>query len=200
MTHHTSSTPLTKHHVEQLRDKLLDLSNRNPLLNFNHTPRSRTHVRIIDEVPDFLFAALAEGRELAFQSLGVEPDPDCAEGERRAVLAPEAAAHNAGYDASYDLPELGAEPHARHADRFVQTLLFEEAMERKLGGIRKECGAALHQGKSVLFVAEKMAALEVVQNRLMDAGLGDFCLELHSTHAKKTAVLDRVRRRMPRRA
>ncbi len=53
---------------------------------------------------------------------------------------------------------------------------------------------ALAQGKSVLFVAEKMAALEVVQKRLSKIGLGDFCLELHSNKAKKRYVLDQLRR------
>ncbi len=43
--------------------------------------------------------------------------------------------------------------------------------------------------KSVLFVSEKMAALEVVKNRLDKCGLGDFCLELHSRKAKKREVL-----------
>lgn len=52
----------------------------------------------------------------------------------------------------------------------------------------------LAQGKSVLFVAEKMAALEVVQKRLSKIGIGDFCLELHSNKAKKRAVLDQLRR------
>jgi transcription elongation GreA/GreB family factor len=43
--------------------------------------------------------------------------------------------------------------------------------------------AAMAQSKSVLFVSEKMAALKVVRNRLEAAGLGDFCLTLHSdTH------------------
>ncbi|MGA0601510.1 DUF3320 domain-containing protein [Caulobacter sp. KR2-114] len=44
-------------------------------------------------------------------------------------------------------------------------------------------------GRRVLFVAEKRAALEVVQRRLADKGLGPFCLELHSAKATKTAVL-----------
>lgn len=47
---------------------------------------------------------------------------------------------------------------------------------------------ALYQGKSVLFVAEKMAALSVVQNRLAKVGLDPFCLELHSNKAQKSAV------------
>jgi very-short-patch-repair endonuclease len=44
---------------------------------------------------------------------------------------------------------------------------------------------ALYLGKKVLFISEKMAALEVVKKRLDEAGLGDFCLELHSTKAQK---------------
>ncbi len=48
---------------------------------------------------------------------------------------------------------------------------------------------ALGAGKSVLFVAEKMAALDVVHARLVKAGLGEFCLELHSTKANKRGVM-----------
>jgi len=54
-------------------------------------------------------------------------------------------------------------------------------------------GAAL-QGKKILFVAEKMAALEVVQRRLRQAGLGPMTLELHSAKAKKRLVLEDLRR------
>lgn len=39
---------------------------------------------------------------------------------------------------------------------------------------------AVDSGKRVLFVAEKQAALQVVQKRLSEIGIGDFCLELHS--------------------
>lgn len=47
----------------------------------------------------------------------------------------------------------------------------------------------LAKGKTVLFVSEKLAALEVVHRRLVNIGLGPFCLELHSSKAKKTEVL-----------
>ncbi len=47
----------------------------------------------------------------------------------------------------------------------------------------------LGHGKSVLFVAEKAAALQVVYNRLKRVGLDDFCLELHSNKANKKNVL-----------
>ena len=51
----------------------------------------------------------------------------------------------------------------------------------------------LGQGKTVLFVSEKMAALDVVQRRLNAIGLGPFCLQLHSSKAKKSEVLDQLR-------
>ena len=56
--------------------------------------------------------------------------------------------------------------------------------------------AAVKEGKTVLFVAEKMAALEVVKRRLSNAGLGDMCLELHSHKARKKRVLDDLQRTM----
>lgn len=48
---------------------------------------------------------------------------------------------------------------------------------------------ALADGKKVLFVSEKMAALEVVYRRLTSASLEDFCLILHSHKANKKEVL-----------
>ncbi len=44
-------------------------------------------------------------------------------------------------------------------------------------------------GKTVLFVSEKMAALEVVKRRLDMAGLSPYCLELHSQKAKKNELI-----------
>lgn len=49
--------------------------------------------------------------------------------------------------------------------------------------------SAVQDGKTVLFLAEKMAALEVVKRRLEGIGLGDLCLELHSHKANKKQVL-----------
>ncbi len=48
------------------------------------------------------------------------------------------------------------------------------------------------RGRRVLFVAEKMAALNVVYKRLKDIGVGDFCLELHSDKTHKTEVLSKI--------
>ncbi|MEB0031356.1 DUF3320 domain-containing protein [Undibacterium sp. RTI2.1] len=49
-------------------------------------------------------------------------------------------------------------------------------------------------GRRVLFVAEKMAALDVVYRRLEEKGLGEFCLELHSSKTSKVSVLKQLER------
>lgn len=48
-------------------------------------------------------------------------------------------------------------------------------------------------GRTVLFVSEKMAALNVVHTRLTEAGLGPFCLEAHSTKVTKDALRQQLR-------
>ncbi len=55
--------------------------------------------------------------------------------------------------------------------------------------------AALQRGNTVLFVSEKLAALEVVQHRMEKLGLGDFCLELHSHNTKKVSVIESLKKR-----
>lgn len=50
----------------------------------------------------------------------------------------------------------------------------------------------LADGKTVLFVSEKMAALEVVKKRLDGSDLGDYCLELHSHKTNKRVVIDEL--------
>ncbi len=54
--------------------------------------------------------------------------------------------------------------------------------------------ASAAQGKKVLFVAEKRAALEVVWRRLQQVGLGPLTLELHSNKINKRTVLEELRR------
>jgi len=51
----------------------------------------------------------------------------------------------------------------------------------------------LAEGKRVLFVSEKIAALDVVYRRLREVGLGEFCLELHSNKARKLDVLSQLK-------
>jgi very-short-patch-repair endonuclease len=55
---------------------------------------------------------------------------------------------------------------------------------------------AMAEGKKILFVSEKMAALNVVKQRLQNVGLGDFCLELHSNKTQKKQLLENIDRRI----
>jgi DNA replication protein DnaC len=51
---------------------------------------------------------------------------------------------------------------------------------------------AIYDGKKVLFVSEKMAALDVVKNRIAEVKLDDFCLTLHSHNANKKDILGQL--------
>lgn len=55
--------------------------------------------------------------------------------------------------------------------------------------IISEC---LYDGKKVLFVSEKQAALNVVFDKLKKAGLSDYCLELHSHKANKKTIIEEL--------
>lgn len=62
---------------------------------------------------------------------------------------------------------------------------------------------AFYHGKTILFVAEKKAALDVVANRLRKLGdpdsennLGRFCLELHSNKANKSEFFGKLKSSM----
>lgn len=48
----------------------------------------------------------------------------------------------------------------------------------------------LAKGRKVLFVSSKMAALEVVYNRMIKTNLGDFCLSLHNPKTNKKEILE----------
>ncbi|THJ66861.1 DUF4011 domain-containing protein [Arthrobacter echini] len=52
---------------------------------------------------------------------------------------------------------------------------------------------AIADGKRVLFVAEKRAALDVVQKRLDEVGMGVFSLDLHDKGSKPAAVRRQIR-------
>jgi hypothetical protein len=65
---------VTQKSIAELRKRLLDLSNRNRLLNFKFSDRSRTHIRVIDKLPDVLYGKLVVGKRLTFAALPTPPD------------------------------------------------------------------------------------------------------------------------------
>jgi superfamily I DNA and/or RNA helicase/very-short-patch-repair endonuclease len=58
-----------------------------------------------------------------------------------------------------------------------------------IANIIAEC---LANNKKVLFVSEKVAALDVVFKRLDNAGIGDFCLSLHSHKSNKKEIIEKI--------
>jgi Protein of unknown function (DUF4011)/AAA domain len=198
--------------LKDLRSRLLDLSNRNKLLNFKFSERSRTHVRIIDELPDVLFEKLSEGKSLTFKSLpemeenepedeqtdafllALEQAREVDEIYRKAAeelnesetfsgkleeierdlknrvraglgLSPQEKApfkSIADYAAaiglapSYDMPkpDTGHPLSPAHADRFLQTLLLPDPMERRLSGVYENARISLQEkGVNTLYCA-----------------------------------------------
>lgn len=80
---------------------------------------------------------------------------------------------------------------ARHGANLVIQGPPGTGKSQTITNIVAECMA---EGKTVLFVAEKAAALEVVRARLERAGLGDFALDLHSRTASRRLVLEELRK------
>jgi len=58
-----------------------------------------------------------------------------------------------------------------------------------IANIIAEC---LSDDRRILFVSEKMAALDVVRQRLQSAGLGEYCLDLHSVKTDKKVFIDEL--------
>jgi primosomal protein N' len=56
--------------------------------------------------------------------------------------------------------------------------------------------AALYEGKKVLFVAEKSAALEVVKSRLEALHLGEFILPLLAAKSNRSGLIESLRERL----
>jgi transcription elongation GreA/GreB family factor len=62
--------------IENLRRKLLDLTRRNPLISTKFSPRSNSHIRIVDELPDALLFNLGDQKKMRFVSLPpLDEDP-----------------------------------------------------------------------------------------------------------------------------
>lgn len=67
---------LVRTKIENLRPKLLDLSRRNPLIATKLGPRSNSHIRAVDELPDVLFFKLNNRQEMNLVPLPhIEEDP-----------------------------------------------------------------------------------------------------------------------------
>src|SRR6185437_2863047 len=78
------------------------------------------------------------------------------------------------------------------AQRGADYALFGPPGTGKSQTIANAITNCLTHGKTVLFVSQKTAALEVVRQRMQAIGLGNYCLEVHSTKAQKSSVLEQL--------
>lgn len=85
-----------------------------------------------------------------------------------------------------DSSQAEAIEYAKEGKSFVLQGPPGTGKSQTITNIIAEC---LYAGKKVLFVSEKLAALNVVYNKLKDVGLEEFCLELHSHKANKKQVI-----------
>lgn len=130
---------------------------------------------------------LVHHRTEVFDPGGPIPRPEALDRER--------PTHSTFCSVSADSSQLAAVFAAADGRSFVLEGPPGTGKSQTITNIIAQCMAI---GKSVLFVAEKNVALNVVHDRLEASGLGAYCLELHSNKAKKTDVMKQIERAMAR--
>ena len=134
-----------------------------------------SHGAAVMESP--IISSLVEGRLM----MKDEGDPVDAR-QLDATMKPEKMALPVDTDSS----QLEAVAESEQGRSFI---LFGPPGTGKSQTITNLIANALYHQKRVLFVAEKKAALDVVQSRLAKIGLAPFCLELHSNKVDKQHFL-----------
>ena len=147
--------------LENLREKLIDVSNRNKLINFNHSYKKRC-VRVIDELPNQLAETLLSGKEMTFVSIEEPTEKQLIEhgyltvdeesgetSESKPYPKAEEWAKILGFNTSYVVPDNYTENlENKHSDTNIQTLFYKYELETILKSIfyisessKKETGA-----------------------------------------------------------
>ncbi len=118
--------------IECLRERLLDLSARNTLLNFRYSAKV---LRVVDEVPNQVFSRLViDGKAFRF----LAADPEQAEGLQ--VKLPEDPGHESRSN--------------KHQDTYLQTTETQERLGTKLNKLRTEAARFVEEtGANRLFLA-----------------------------------------------
>jgi hypothetical protein len=160
--------------IERLRDKLIDLSASNRLLNFKHpagVSGSQSALRFVGKPLDQLFTRLRDQK-----SLIVEPVPPPSDRDLRQFYSgagnipglqsedarnlskpdPERWARYLGWDVSYELPVSAEDSDGDHHQQSgrVRTLLYPDQLEVRLRRLRSNARLAIEEsGSNMLFFA-----------------------------------------------
>ncbi|OUX97022.1 DUF3320 domain-containing protein [Ponticaulis sp.] len=144
---------------------------------------------LVDRTDDLkhseLVKYLIENPEKTFQEIVEGNIPDARDVDRR--VAPKDLMTPLPADSS----QLSAVLAAQDGLNFVLIGPPGTGKSQTIANIISQC---LGSGKTVLFVAEKSAALDVVHRRLAANGLGDAVVELHSSKADRKSVLQQLDR------
>jgi hypothetical protein len=141
--------------LERLRRRLLDLTNRNRLLNFRHPKRSA--LRAVDELPDFLYEQLLDDNSLTYIPVPEPSDEEIEESDFEEKPSPAEWGANIGLITSYEMPEsygMSSQVPEKHTDQFIQTLLYHSDLEAVLKRIRSLSQTAIEEsGTNMLYLA-----------------------------------------------
>lgn len=125
--------------LDRIRTRLLDLTNRNKLLNFRHSPASS--MRVVDVPIDTAFRQLRDTERLAFTPV---PEPDVAGGE-----TPPAKdyAGELGWNTSFDLD------HGDDRAEALPVLLYHEHLDTLSRKIASAAKTAIEEsGANMLYL------------------------------------------------
>ena len=151
--------------LENLRNRLLDLSARNRLLNFRHTKTGS--LRVVDELPNQLIETLLSDEKMSFKAVPEPTREELIEAnyiiideetqlEQRIKKDPSAEewARRLGYDTSYEVPENEeGELEDKHSDTEIQTLFYPYELETRLRGLRLKAKTAIEEtGSNILYL------------------------------------------------
>ena len=90
-----------------------------------------------------------------------------------------------------DASQLAAVAAAAHGASFVLQAAPGTGSSQTIANVISHC---ISHGKTVLFVSEQLAALEVVRERLSQVGLGEFCLGVASAETSRQAIVAQLGR------
>ncbi|KKI99461.1 DUF4011 domain-containing protein [Prochlorothrix hollandica] len=156
---------LVKQQLADLRLRLLDLSGRNRLLNFQFSDRSRTQLRIVDRSPDLILRSLEEGKSFTFDPLPPPPESEAeTEGYETSIATDQGQetasrleyAQDLGINPAYDLASDSVSPQTqkKQQKKTLQALLYPLELERKLSGIRDNARKSLQEtGLNTLYLS-----------------------------------------------
>ena len=123
--------------LAQVRQNLLDLSRRNPLLNYRETKKT---IKIIDEQPGFTYKYLVSDLK-AMTFLPLE------EGEGEDEVSESAYSKE-------ELPNPSLKPLKKHIDSYLQTPYLKQSLESRCRYISKDARTAIEEtGTNLLYLS-----------------------------------------------